>query len=112
MLPLLPIVIGLGAVVAAAAVPRLRRRADAGGVLAAAKARARAAHERLGAGVESVLPDGPAAEDLRRARERWLTAGALLAQAATVEACEVAGGVAEEGLADLRAARMRFGAGS
>lgn len=109
MLPLIPIAIGLGAVAAAAAVTRLRGRGD-GDALPAARARARAAHQRLGLGVDSMVPDGPAAEDLRRARERWLTAGALIADATTVEACEVAGAAAAEGLRHLEAARRRSGA--
>ncbi|MGH3757610.1 hypothetical protein [Actinophytocola sp.] len=107
MLPLVPIVIGLGAV-AVGAVPALRARSRRHET-DAARARARATCHRLGFGVETVAGAGhpQASEELRRAEERWHTAGALLARANTTEECTVAGQVATEGLAHLeRACRL------
>ena len=99
MLPIIPLAIGLGAVVAGAAVPLLRageRRQRVAG----AKASARAACRQLGFCVETV-PTGAnadAAEELARAAERWHTAGALLAEATTEEQCAVAEKVVAEGM--------------
>lgn len=96
---LIPIVLGVGAIVAAAATPLLRSRSRHQ-LLSAARERARAVYQRLGHCVETTDPgvDHQAAEQLRLAEERWHTTGALLAGAGTVEECQVAERAAAEGL--------------
>lgn len=110
MIPVVPLAIGLGAIVASAAAPLLRSRAR-NAELAAAKASARSVYHQLGFGVETVGPgdDTEAATALRQAEERWHTTGALLADAESVEACAVAEQTAMEGLAHVRAACRRLG---
>lgn len=110
MLPIIPLVIGVGAVVAGAAVPAARasqRRQR----LVQAKARARAVYRRLEFCVETIDPgaDLTAADELSRASERWHTAGALLAEAVSEEQCAVAEDVAQEGLEHVAAACRKLG---
>lgn len=99
MLPIIPLAIGVGAVVAGAAVP-LMRASERRLRVAGAKASARAAYRQLGFCVETVpvSADADAAEELARATERWHTAGALLADATNVEQCMVAEKVVAEGM--------------
>lgn len=101
MLPLIPIAIGLG-VLAGAAVPLLRQRAERDRT-AAARTRARVTYQRLGHGVETIDPgaNATAQAELARAAERWQTAGALLEEAGTFEECVDAERTAEEGLHHL-----------
>ncbi|MBB3666342.1 MULTISPECIES: hypothetical protein [Prauserella salsuginis group] len=108
MLPIIPLAIGVGAVVAGAALPA-RRRSEHRRELAAATATARAAHNRLGFCLETLAPgdNAAAADSLARARERWHTTGALLAEATTAEECRVADEVAAAGMDHIvRACRL------
>lgn len=89
--------VGAGAaalLVAGALVPLLRR----GPGRRAARARARSAHARLGHLLATVDAD---ADTLRRARERWTTAGALLSRARSAEDHALAERTAAEGIALL-----------
>lgn len=79
-----------------ALVPLLRRSAG----VRAARARARSAHSRLGHLLATVDAD---ADALRRARERWTTAGALLARASAAADHALAERTAAEGIALLTA---------
>jgi hypothetical protein len=105
MWTVLPWVIGVLLIAAAALVPLLRggarRRA-----FAAAKARATSAYERLGFSVETVATQGNqrAADAMTDAEERWNTAGALLAEATTAQECVVAEQAAREGIDRVREA--------
>lgn len=102
MLPLIPIAIGLGVLAAGVAGPLLRQLAERDRA-AAAKARARVTHQRLGHGVETIDPgaNAIAQTELARAAERWQTTGALLEEAGTFEECVDAERAAEEGLHHL-----------
>lgn len=110
MLPLIPIVLGVGAITVGAAAPLLRRRSRRH-EMDAAKAGARAVYHRLGFCVETVDAgaDAAAVEAMRRAEERWHTTGALLADADTVEECRVAEQTAREGLRHVADAGKRLG---
>ncbi|WP_024877816.1 hypothetical protein [Saccharomonospora piscinae] len=101
-----PLVLGAGALVP---VLLRRRRPDPGGF----EVRARAACLRLAHHVE-VPPPVPPGDDhtttlLRRATERWHSAGAVLADAATAEEFRLAERIATEGLAHTRDAYARLG---
>lgn len=110
MLPIIPLVIGIGAVVAGAAVPALRA-SDRRLRVARAKASARADNRRLGFCVETISAgtDPTAAEELTRATERWHTAGALLADASNEEQCVVAEQVTAEGMDHVAKACVALG---
>ncbi|GAA1192599.1 hypothetical protein [Prauserella alba] len=99
MLPIIPLAIGVGAVVAGAALPA-RRRGERRREFAAAAASVRAAYNRLGFCLDTLTPgeDAAAADSLARARERWHTTGALLSEATTAEECRVAAEVAAAGM--------------
>lgn len=86
--------VAVAVLAAGALVPLLRR----GPGLRAARAGARSAHARLGHLVATVDADP---STIRRARERWTTAGALLARAATAEDLALAERTATEGIALL-----------
>jgi uncharacterized SAM-binding protein YcdF (DUF218 family) len=96
---------------AGALVPVLSRarREDPSG----AEITARGRYELLGSQVEDLplTEDEAAAALLRQARERWNSAGALLADARRAEEFRLAERTAEEGLADLAAARARLSRG-
>jgi hypothetical protein len=89
-------------------VGRARRKLLAGNDEAIA---ARAAYHRLGFYVEDLpaVTDGDAAEQLTRARERWNTAGAMLAQGRSEKDFTQAQAVAEQGLGLVRDAYQRMG---
>jgi len=87
-----------GLLLAGAALLPGRLAASRRRTLAAARASAEAAYQRLGFAVETATAGSGA---LARARERWHTAGALLADASSAEQCAVAERCAREGLAAL-----------
>ncbi|CAM4131508.1 hypothetical protein KIPE111705_42000 [Kibdelosporangium persicum] len=68
---------------------------------------ARAKHNQLGLHVEVLPPSGDerVAALLNRARERWITAGGVLAQARTEEEYRLAERICAEGLALVKEAR-------
>jgi hypothetical protein len=83
------------------------RRADGGGAAIAARERG----ELLGHHVTDlpVTDDAQAAAELRAARERWESAGSVLATARTDDDYALAQRTAVEGLDHLRAAHARLG---
>jgi hypothetical protein len=72
---------------------------------------ARSLHTMLGHFVENPVStdDEEAAEQLRSAKERWNTAGSVLASAATEDDFRLAEQIAQEGLDAVAAAHARLG---
>jgi hypothetical protein len=69
---------------------------------------ARSRHNQLGLHVETLDQDAP--DLLQRARERWITAGGVLASARTPEEFQLAERICDEGLALIaQAGRPREG---
>ena len=91
-----------GVLIAAAALAPLRLRGARRQALTGARANAEAVYQRLGFAVETTTVADE--EAVARARERWNTAGALLADADSAEQCAVAEQCAREGLAALDSA--------
>lgn len=87
-----------------AVLPRLPRRHGP----SVPEVRARAAYSRLGYCVET-LPSGVPSEHVRRASERWNTAGQILADASSAEEYALAYRTAEDGLGEVSRACAALG---
>jgi hypothetical protein len=99
------VVVGIGAL--GPALAGRHKRADGGGAAISARNR----YELLGHYVEdpTATDDEGAADLLRKGKERWNSAGAILAYARSADDYQLAERVAAEGLADVTAAHAKLG---